>query len=244
MKMQALLAGTTVVMLTAGAQAITFGYTSFEEPGVFPGVQYVDTLDPLTDHDLLDNAGEPWVNWTGTNELGFNSYYRNTRDGEGLGDGDFVGVTDFTGTVGAYTDGTQGFQMSDPDGLMGICIDPVALAGPDPMAVSLDLYLQSTGWETDDSVRVWVEVDGGVEIDLLNTIGFDIDDEFGDLEGVWTTLSADLSGYTTATLYAELDSNSGSESIYLDNVVFATVPGPGALALFGLAGLVSRRRHR
>ncbi len=243
MKMQALLAGSAVVLLATSAQAITFGYTSFEEPEAVGGY-YIDTLPANTDHALLDNAGEPWVNWTGTNELGFSSYYRNTRDDVGLTDGDYVGVTDFTGDVGSYTDGVQGFQMSDCDGLMGICIDPVALTGPDPMAVTFDLFVKATGYELDDSIRIWVEVDGGLEIDILNTIGFDINDDFGYLEGVWTGMSADLSGYTTATLYAELDCNSGSEAIYLDNVVFATVPTPGALALLGLAGLVSTRRRR
>ena len=216
--------------------------TSFEEPGVFPGVQYVDTLDPMTDHALLDNPDEPWVNYPATgNELGFFSWYYNTRDDVGLSDGDYVGVTDYLGDVEAYTDGVQGFEISDTDGMMRTTLDAVALNPGLSPSVELDLFVVETGWEADDYLRVWLEVDGKAEIDLLNTSGQDIDD-LG-IEGSWMTLSADLSGYTTATLMFELDSNSGSEAIYVDYVRFSEIPAPGALALLALAGLTARRRR-
>ena len=113
---------------------------------------------------------------------------------------------------------------------------------PSPsIPASLDLFVVETGWEADDYLRVWLEVDGKAEIDLLNTSGQDIDD-LG-IEGSWMTLSADLSGYTTATLMFELDSNSGSEAIYVDYVRFSEIPAPGALALLALAGLTARRRR-
>ena len=41
------------------ALGVVVAGTSFEVGAIFPGIQYVDTLDPLTDHALLDNAGEP-----------------------------------------------------------------------------------------------------------------------------------------------------------------------------------------
>ena len=214
--------------------------TSFEEPAAVGG-QYVDTLDPATDHALLDNAGEPFVNYTSTGgELGFSSFYTNTRDGVGLSDGDFVGVTSFTGDVGAFTDGAQGFQLSDIDGLMTTSLDSVVLMANS--MVSIDIFITATGWEADDRIRVWVEVDGGTEIDLLNTMGSDIDDL--DIEGQWLTLETDLSAYTMATLRFELDSNAGTEALYVDNAFFNVIPAPGAIALLGLAGLMTRSRRR
>ena len=236
------LAAVAALLAVPQSHAVIVAHTSFEEPGVFPGTQYVDTLDPLNDHALLDNVDEPWVNYPASgDEIGFFSWYYNTRDDVGLSDGDFVGVTDWTGDVGAYTDGVQGFEISDADGLMTTTLDAVALnPGLEP-DVALDLFVVDTGWEDDDRIRIWLEVDGGTEIDLLNTSGQDIDD-LG-IEGSWMTYSADLSGYTTATLNFELDSNSGSEAIYVDYVRFSEIPAPSALALLALAGLAARRRR-
>ncbi len=39
-----------------------------------------------------------------------------------------------------------------------------------------EVFVAATGWELDDRMRVWATVDGGSEIDLLNTAGQDIDD--------------------------------------------------------------------
>ncbi|MFK7961507.1 MAG: hypothetical protein AB8G96_13390 [Phycisphaerales bacterium] len=233
-----LIAGGFVLATTAAANAGTIiAFSSFEEPAVLGG-QYVDTLDPLTDHALLDNAGEPTVNFGGGAELGFTSFYTNTRDGVGLSDGDFIGVSDFTGTVGAYTDGLNGFQLSDTDGMVTTSMSTVDLTGV-AAQVSVDLFVQDTGYEDDDRIRMWLEVDGGLEIDLFSGSG-------DALEGMgsWMTLNADLSSFSTATLHFELDSNSGSEAIFVDNIVFSQIPAPGALALLGLAGLAGRRRRR
>ncbi len=221
------------------ASAGNIASTSFEN--AFVGNQYADTGDAAVDHDLINNAGQSWVDFTAdATEMGYNAYYRNTRGSVGLTDGDWVGASSFTGTVGSFTDGVQGYQMSDADGTMGLAFDTVNFAGA--WNVSIDLYVQTTGWEADDSIRLWVEVDGGTTIDLLNTIGTDVND-LG-IEGAWMNLTLDLGAYTTATLYAELESNSGSEAIYLDNVAFRTIPTPGTFALLGLGGLAGARRRR
>jgi len=240
MKTTVLTGAAAAVFLVGAAGADVIAYSSFEELPVFGGVQYVDTLDPATDHALLDNPGEPVVNYDGGLELGFSSFYTNTRDSVGLTDGDFVGVTDFTGAVGEYTDGVNGFQMSDPDGLMTTTMDTVDLAGLASASMTVDLFVNSTGYESDDRVRVWLEVDGGEDIDLFNVSGDDL--ESSAATGQWLTLSADLTGFSSATLRFELDANAGPEAIYVDNIVF--VPAPGALALLGLAGLAGTRRRR
>jgi MYXO-CTERM domain-containing protein len=241
----------TVVGIAAAAQAdgLYIAGTSFEN--AFVGSQYQDTGDASVDHDLINNAGQSEVDFLADGvEIGYNSQYFNTRNSVGLTDGDFVGATNFTGAVGAFTDGVQGFQMSDPDGLMRTDFDTVTspLGAPNARvefewSLCLDFFVNETGWESEDRIRIWVEADG-TEIDILNTLGSDIDD-LG-IEGGWISTDLNLTGYADVTLHVELDSNSGSEALYLDNIVFKTgaVPTPGSLALLGLGGLAATRRRR
>jgi hypothetical protein len=192
-------------------------YTSFEEPLI--GGQYVDTGDAAIDHQLVNNASEAMVEWAATGaEMGFTAFYYNTRDGVGLTDGDYVGVTDYAGAVGEYPDGVQGYQMSDCDGMMEVTFDTATASGA--WNISLDLFVQSTGYEADDAIIVDIIVDGGAVITVLNTTGQDIDD-LG-IEGAWVNLLEDLTGYTEATLRVAFDSNSGSEAIFIDNIVFSS----------------------
>ncbi len=190
--------------------------TSFEEPGL--GGMYTDTLGTAS-HALINNSGQAPVNHTAAGgELGFSSYYTSTGS-TGLTDGDFVGVTDYTPVYGgSFTDGTQGFQMQDTDGIMTTTFDAVDISGYTTVAVSVDLFVKADAWEAADAIRIWVAVDGGTEIDLLNTTGSDIDD-LG-IEGAWRTETADLSGYSTATLHISLESNAANETIWVDNVRF------------------------
>ena len=45
-------------------------------------------------------------------DLTYSAEYISTG-GSGMTDGDYFGVSDYTGTVGSYTDGAQGYLMSD-----------------------------------------------------------------------------------------------------------------------------------
>src|SRR5690554_1832451 len=89
--------------------------TSFEEPQAFSG-RYTDTGNPAVAHPLLNNAGEPLVNFVSTGgELGFSAFYVPYDSPDvGLTDGDFVGVTSFTPSPTLeFTDGANGYQMND-----------------------------------------------------------------------------------------------------------------------------------
>jgi hypothetical protein len=239
-------AGIAASAQAGGSQVIAF--TSFEN--AFVGDRYVDTGDASMDHDLINNAGQSDVDFLADGvEIGYDSQYFNTRNDVGLTDGDFVGATNFTGTVGAFTDGVQGFELQDADGTMRTSFDTVSSPLGTPGArvdfewsLCMDYFVQETGWESDDAIRIWVDADG-TEIDIINTYGLDIDD-LG-IEDFWTTAVVNLTGYVDVTLHVELESNSGSESLYLDNIVFKTgIPTPGSLALLGLGSLAATRRRR
>ena len=217
--------------LSAGDQSSLVAGTSFEL--ATSGGQYVDTGDASEDHALDNNAGQSDVNFTAAGgELGFASYYYATG-GSGLTDGDFVGATGFTGVVGAFTDGSQGFQMQDTDGIMEVVFDNVDVS-QGGVTLSIDYFPQSTGWETADRIRIWVVADGG-EIDLVDTDYEDIDG-LG-IEGMWNTATLDLDGFDDVTLHVSLESNSGSEGLFIDNIAFTT--GNSPLAALEAAGYVS-----
>ena len=217
--------------LSAGDQSSLVAGTSFEL--ATSGGQYVDTGDASEDHALDNNAGQSDVNFTAAGgELGFASYYYATGS-NGLTDGDFVGATGFTGVVGAFTDGSQGFQMQDTDGIMEVVFDNVDVS-QGGVTLSIDYFPQSTGWETADRIRIWVVADGG-EIDLVDTDYEDIDG-LG-IEGMWNTATLDLDGFDDVTLHVSLESNSGSEGLFIDNIAFTT--GNSPLAALESAGYVS-----
>jgi hypothetical protein len=242
-----LCASVCLVVYGIEAGAATIASTSFEEPSAV-GVEYTDTGDSSLDHDLVTNVGESLVNHVGSTELGFSSRYVNSRNSVGLTDGDAVGVTADVGAVGAYTHGVQGFQFSDTDGQMILSLDTVDLSGFSNTRLSFDLFVSSTTWETSDSFRAWVDVDGGNELDVFSSLGLDIND-LG-VEGQWTTHEIALGAHGVASLMFALDSNAGPESVYIDNVQFtgdpSVVPIPAAAWLFGSAvlGLVSVGRRR
>ena len=83
-------------LLISAASFAQIAYTSFEEPGAEPGVQYTDLGDPNVAHDLINNTAEPLVDYIVTgNEIGFDaSYSPYDAPSNGLTDGDWVGVTD------------------------------------------------------------------------------------------------------------------------------------------------------
>lgn len=200
------------------AQTI-IGYTSFEEP--VKGDKYFDTDSTATDHPLQNNEGQASVNYepaAGAAELGFHSYYTNTLNLEGLIDGDFVGVTDYTpDTNNPYPHGNQGFQLSDADGLMTVTLDTVFISGASSPNIFLYYFVKETGWEAADRIRIWVKTESD-EINLLNTEGSDIDDL--NIEGDWKILKADLTGNSYAILKFELQSNAGEEVLFIDYIQF------------------------
>ncbi len=220
----------------------TFSGTSFENET--PDGQYknlgTDGTALATDAvvDIMNNAGQSPVDSTagslGAGDLGFNATWKNTRGGDGLSDGDFVGVTNFTGDVGAFSEGAQGYQISDPDGEFTVTFDAVDVSTKGDVLVAVDYFVNATGWESDDAIRIIVDTDLGAQT-ILDTTGFDIDD-LG-IEGSFITgVAAIPASATTATLFASLDSNAGSENLYLDNIRFLEGAGLSIAATDAVKG--------
>ena len=208
-----------------------FYATSFEEPTVFT-IEYTDLGDPNTGHDLINNTDQPYVDFPETNgELGYNARYEPyDSPGEGLSDGDDVGVTDYAGEVGAYTNGTKGYRVSDVDGNYIIEFDVISSTSISP-SVSVDYFITETGYEGDgtvnesgsDRLRIYVkDLSHMTEFDILDTTGSDINDLA--IEGRWITGETLLTPYNGTAidfqLVIEVRCNSSAEDFYFDNVIF------------------------
>lgn len=199
---------------------------SFENTDALGG-KYFDTGDADVAHDLVNNAGEAWVDVDGMN----GAYIPFDTPGVGLTDGDYVGVTTYG--PGGY-EGDQSYQMSDTDGVMTLTSDAYATAD----YVSLAIFIADTGYEDAD----WITITMG-DLSLYNIGGTDDGGlAMEDASGVWIVVSGAVSG---GALQISFASNSGSEALYIDAISIegAAVPAPAALALLGLAGFARRRRR-
>ncbi|PVW14174.1 T9SS type A sorting domain-containing protein [Marixanthomonas spongiae] len=230
-----------VALFASVASFAQIAGTSFEEPEVFSG-KYTDTDDPATAHDLVNNANEPLVDYTSIGgELGFDARYEPyDTPSDGLSDGDFVGVTDFTPSSEVlYTDGDKGYQISDADGNFILEFDTVDLTGVTDPNLTID-YLFSINsdptngnYEGDgtvnesgsDRLRIYVrDLTNGTEIDIIDTTGSDIDDLVpfdagtGEYQLAWQNGSATLLTDTEIQLVIEGRMNSSSEAFFFDNV--------------------------
>ena len=221
------------VSFAAGTVSAEILYSqSFEDPS-YLGTKYYDYGDAATNHWLVNNAGEMAVNGDG-----FSAWYGSTG-GPGLTDGDYIGVSDYTGGgIGAWYDGSQGYQMGDTDGIFELHFD--GYEGEATM-VSMAIFVQNTGYEPADNFSIhWGS-------DPVNGTLYDISEaglEEAGAAGVWMLLEFDVSALGSGHLHIRTETNSGSEVISIDSINIYAIPAPSALALLGLAGIASRRRRQ
>ena len=166
-------------------------HTSFEDPFTISSVKYTDTGDDSVDRHLWNNLNQPHVshNQSSGSEMGFSLYYE-SNGGVGLTDGDYFGTVNYTGTVGNFTDGNNGYQMSDVDGITTLILDSV-----NAEYVSFDMFLQDTSYETSTPIDYLVILFNGTNsrVQILNTTGYDIDGDFQSYLGNWTSVITDIS---------------------------------------------------
>tara|TARA_B100000965_G_scaffold112782_1_gene93073 strand:- start:18453 stop:20669 length:2217 start_codon:yes stop_codon:yes gene_type:complete len=197
-------------------------YTSFEDPFT-NGAKYYDTGNQSLSRYLWNNANEPHVahNQTTGSEMGFSLFYRSTG-GVGLTDGDFFGTANYTGTVGNYTEGSQGYQMGDVDGATTLTLDSV-----NADSMTLDIFVQGgsgNSYESSDNLVIrFVGASSTVElVNVTGATGGSNNGGFATYMGVWTSFSADISSLGLGNLEIEFTSNSQTESVYIDNVAFTS----------------------
>jgi len=197
-------------------------YTSFEDPFT-NGAKYFDTGNGTSNYYLWNNANEPHVahNQTNGSEIGFTTFYT-SNGGVGLTDGDYFGTANYTGTVGNYTEGTQGYQMGDVDGTATLTLDDVAAD-----SMTFDVFVQggsSNSYEDADNLIIRF-VGSSSTVEFLNVTGATGSSNHGGFApymGVWTSFSSNIGSLGQGSFEIELTSNSQSESIYVDNVVFTS----------------------
>ena len=212
---------------------VVLGMTSFEEPVRAESKsagKYRDSLCSTVDgqnsvcdvpHFLINNAGQNPVGHTSTGgEMGFLSFYTPSRavydNVIGLGDGDDFGVvgdhtSGFGNTGGGDApDGVQYFMCEDTDGEVQITFDTVVLSGVTSATASVQMHIESTGWESADIIQVWCENVDGRKAFLF--ADFDMDSH---VENTWFTHEDLLpDDFETCTMNIIVDMNSGAEEVW------------------------------
>ena len=203
-------------------------HANFEEHPVTSALYY-DTEDPSLPHPLTNNPDQPLLNVDALGPaLGYQaSYIPYDQDSTGFGDGDHVGITDSQNMVGAFSQGNQGYIMSDIDVNFILTFSEVDLNGMDQITVSCDAFINQASYEGDgvnnasnsDRIAIYIiNPETGDRIDLINSTGQDINDL--NIEGRWLNLSANLSGFNRAQLVIEARNNASDEAFFIDNIKF------------------------
>jgi len=203
-----------------------------------------ETTDQNPDGSFLTNSG------SFNTGVGFGLQFRSTWfDTRGVTDGlgpvttssdtsDFIGVNSFAGsnspdvTSGgtAYASGSQhNFEFNDTDGRIDLVFEPVDLSGFINRTLNLDYWIADTGFESDDSLTVTLS-DGTTSVTLLDLGEVELEAQSPGDAGMtteWNILGvnldmvlADNSMNETVFLTVSVDTNSGSENIFIDNVSF------------------------
>ncbi len=203
--------------------------TSFEE-GLGSTNDYVDTGNPSLTHDLVNNQGQPMVNYAARGkELGVEMLYVPTRFGDGAGigltDGDAIGITnnaDFN-----FPDGSQGLVLEDSDGLIASFLSPVDISGLSGVTVSFDYYINPTTYEASatgtDRIFAGIALNRA-DAEVIFNVSADGSGGFpGLVIGEWTTVNYTITGSYNSPIQLNLsaDLDAESERIIFDNVSFS-----------------------
>lgn len=216
------------LMVTLLGQAQELFIADFEQQTVYSSLYY-DLEDPNLPHYLVNNQEEPILNVAPNNQqLGYSAFYSPYDDpSTGLSDGDQVGITDDTATVGSFYEGNQGYVLSDIDGNFTLTFSEVALDQWTHSVVSCNIFIKESTYEGDgtqnaansDRLAIYVlNPLNGVKIDLLDTTGHDIDEL--DIEGRWINFSAQIPEFDKAQLIIEARNNASNEAFFIDDIRF------------------------
>lgn len=206
--------------------------------------QYVDGGNQFQSHDLVNDLSGgrniPVNSSSSGTTLGFSSSFRPTRTGgsnTGLTDGDIFGYA--TGNAASAVgdspiEGNNVFFMEDTDGEVTVTFDPVNLNGVSSPMFSM-YYIVDGGFENSNGAndRLYIRLDvtncsAATSISLLDTDGGgsgggggqDMNNSTSD--EAWVQLTQNLTPYVgcLVQLVVELDLDSNSEEMAMDNIIF------------------------
>lgn len=220
-------AGQTFSLVIREDEAITFGYTSFEEPTAGD----INNFSSQDGVEQVNVAGENTVDFTSVGgEMGFNTSYVPGQEG-GADSGLLFGVTKFASDLGweydtgGFPDGSQAYSSSDADGLMEIVFDELVIPSETSiLQVSLSLWFSDSSWEEDDEFDVfWRTEDGDELIISLRSDGSSMTDSAEGtgnvIVGQWSNFTADINNIKSGALVIQVGTDSGSEIAFIDNLV-------------------------
>jgi len=222
--------------------------TNFDEPAGAT-LDYRDTGDVYSPHQLVNNPGEGTVNHTYTGgEMGFTTMFTPSRSGaggsQGLTDGDTVGVYNDTTVINSTDvstwDTSNAYIIEDTDGMLTITFDTVDLTSTTNPRFQMLFWQDSTTWEftedANDRVYIRLDVNGGAStINILDSDGggsggSGVSGNDMDLltynslncEYNLTNIDVDLTPYigSTVQLVIEADFNTTVERVIIDEILF------------------------
>ncbi|MDP6160948.1 MAG: hypothetical protein QF881_08815, partial [Acidimicrobiales bacterium] len=187
------------------------------------GVPDSDDVEPTDRCSSYDEDGDGMVNdYQECSTLGFYSTINadeGNNAGSGLSDGDWIGITDYTGLFGGAAEGDQWFQIEDTDGVFRIYFDHAVGVS----YVSVALGIASTSWDSDDYLAAYWADDSGTTYTLQDSRWhLDGDLDSWPYEGSWVTWTTHIPASASGDGYiiAEFSSDSGSEVFGLDSVAY------------------------
>lgn len=218
------------------------------------------TQDSIADGQALTNAGSRNIGGLG---LDFETLWFDTR-GEGSGpvtptsdSSDFIGVNSFTGS-GAPDVGPDGapvssgsqhnFEFNDGDGRLSLVFEAVDVSGSENRQVRVDYWIADTGYESDD--RLTFSVSDGVNESIFLDFGetdLEANASADDGSNNWRQATVDLDALIDSQGFGEqialtvsVDSNSSSENVFIDNVVYESgvepPPPPTITPIYDIQG--------
>ena len=192
-------------------------YTSFEDPT--SGSYYQDEGDASISRVLENNPGQMSVSHASSgSEMGFETHYESTG-GVGFTDGGELGVTDDADS--SFPGGSQGFVITDTDGVATLRLDPI-----EADRVDFQLFVLSATWEAEDYLQVRFVGESG-NATFIDTSGSLVDSTLE--EGQWLSFGGDIGGLGAGNLEFEVSTNSASEGVLVDEIEFSmrTLNMPG-----------------
>ena len=163
---------------------------------------------------------------------------------------DFIGVNDFggsnapdVGSDGASVSNNKNFQFNDGDGLLSLQFEDIDMSGFTNRTLSFNYWINDTGYESSDAFIVNI-TDGPNTTQLLgfNDALMESNSSADDGTANWMSFSmnidADLAGFDDTQIQIQIgvDNNSGTENIFVDNIVVtgdaAPTGGSGCDELF------------